>query len=237
MMDTKQLAVMLADTKNKLVAPTAKLRAMAPDLAAEVIRLRAEVSSMSASGSWYKETDIDAMQNEITALRAEKAAAVLAAAELLEVSKLAMRLSAKYPDFKLYAMEPMQHAIDAAIRKGGASMTRTDLQKIMDTPGFGTGRAFRDKKAQEAEALALLPDRAWMAPVMASTDGGSNWLICSFGCSNDDGEDWHLVTDHANASALGDAMFPIDARTDAMAIAALCNAWRMGLLVVKEGAA
>jgi vacuolar-type H+-ATPase subunit H len=41
MMDTKQLAVMLADAKMKLVAPTAKLRAMAPDLAAEVIRLTA----------------------------------------------------------------------------------------------------------------------------------------------------------------------------------------------------
>ncbi len=111
-------------------------------------------------------------------------------------------------------------------------MTRSELQKIMDTPGFGTGRAFRDQKAQENEALALLPDRAWMAPVMAST-ADNNWLICSFGHSNNDGQDWNLVTDHVNASALGDAMFPIDAKTDAHAIAALCNAWRMGLLVVR----
>ena len=36
--------------------------------------------------------------------------------------------------------------------------TREELQAIMDSPGFGTGRAFRDRKAQENEALALLPD-------------------------------------------------------------------------------
>ena len=111
-------------------------------------------------------------------------------------------------------------------------MTRDELQKIMDAPGFGTGRAFRELKAQENDAIALLPNRAWMAPVMAATTD-NNWLICSFGNSGDDGQDWHLVTDHVRASCLGDAMFPIDARTDAHAIAALCNAWRMGLLVLR----
>ena len=31
----------------------------------------------------------------------------------------------------------------------GAVLTRRDdLQAIMDTPGFGTGRAFRDRKAR-----------------------------------------------------------------------------------------
>ena len=32
--------------------------------------------------------------------------------------------------------------------------TRDELQAIMDRPGFGTGRAFRDRNAQENEALA-----------------------------------------------------------------------------------
>ena len=41
--------------------------------------------------------------------------------------------------------------------------TREELQAIMDRPGFGTGRAYRDRKAQENEALALLPDPEWMA--------------------------------------------------------------------------
>ena len=35
-------------------------------------------------------------------------------AEMLEVSKRAVRLSLDHPDFKLYAMEPMQMAIDRA---------------------------------------------------------------------------------------------------------------------------
>ena len=112
------------------------------------------------------------------------------------------------------------------------SMTRSDLQRAIDTPGFGTGRALRDRLAQEAECIALLPDRAWMAPVMAANDAG-NWMIASFGNSGNDGDDWFLVTDHVNASALGDAMFPQDAKTDAMAVAALLNAWRMGILVVR----
>ncbi len=115
-------------------------------------------------------------------------------------------------------------------------MNRAELQKIMDTPGFGTGRAFRDQKAQEAEAIALLPDRAWMKPVRASANPGEGWLICSFGNSGNDGQDWHLVTDNVRASGMEDAMFPEDAKTDAHAVAALCNAWRMGLLVIKDAA-
>lgn len=112
-------------------------------------------------------------------------------------------------------------------------MTRDELQAIMDRPGFGTGRAFLDRKAQEAEALAMLPDPAWMAPVMASTDSGSNWLICSFGNSGDDGQDWHLVTDNVRAPMAVDLEFPEDAKLDALRVAAIINAYRMGLLVVK----
>ena len=57
--------------------------------------------------------------------------------------------------------------------------TRAELQAVMDRPGFGTGRA------QENEALALLPDPEWMAPVMASTDPASNRMISSFGNSGE----------------------------------------------------
>jgi hypothetical protein len=111
---------------------------------------------------------------------------------------------------------------------------REELQRIMDAPGFGTGRAFRNQKAQEQEVLALLPDPAWMAPVMASTDGASNWMVCSFGNSSDDGQDWHLVTDHVRASILADREFPDDAKMDAFRVAAIINAYRMGLLIRRD---
>lgn len=112
--------------------------------------------------------------------------------------------------------------------------TREELQAIMDRPGFGTGRAFLDRKAQENEALALLPDPEWMAPVMASTDPASNWMISSFGNSDEDGADWYLVTDHVRGSNLADMEFPEDAKMDALRVAAVLNAYRMGLLVRKD---
>ena len=111
---------------------------------------------------------------------------------------------------------------------------RDDLQAIMDKPGFGTGRAFRDRKAWENEALALLPDPAWMAPVMASQDCASGWLICSFGNSSEDNCDWHLITDSVRASMTVDLEFPEDAKMDALRVAAILNAYRMGLLIKKE---
>lgn len=114
--------------------------------------------------------------------------------------------------------------------------TRAELQAVMDRPGFGTGRAFLDRKEQENEALALLPDPEWMAPVMASTDPASNWMISSFGNSNDDNCDWYLVTDHVRGSNLADMEFPEDAKMDALRVAAVLNAYRMGLLVRKDAA-
>lgn len=108
---------------------------------------------------------------------------------------------------------------------------RATLQAIMDAPGFGTGRAYRDQKAQEAEALALLPDPGLVAPVMASTDPVSNWMICSFGNSGEDGCDWFLVTDNVRASSTLGLDFPDDAKMDALTVAAIVNAYRMGLLV------
>lgn len=113
--------------------------------------------------------------------------------------------------------------------------TRDDLQRIMDAPGFGTGRAFRDQKAQEAEALALLPDPASVMPVRASTNMGAGWLVCSFG--NEDGQDWYLITDEVRGSIVAEfSDYPADAKMDALRTAAIVNAYRMGLLVRRDAA-
>lgn len=112
---------------------------------------------------------------------------------------------------------------------------RAKLQAVINTPGFGTGRAFRDQLAQEAEALALLPDPASVMPVRASTEAGAGWLICSFGNSGEDGQDWHLITDEVRGSYVAEfSDYPADARTDALITAAIVNAYRMGLLVRKD---
>ena len=119
----------------------------------------------------------------------------------------------------------------------------SELQEIMNRPGFGSGRAYLDRKAQEKEAVALLPDRKRMAPVMASTNL-DNWMICSFG-AGDDGEDWFLVTDQVRASSMADLEFPDCAKMDALRVAAsrqvaqgaawvIINAYRLGLLVIAE---
>ena len=111
-------------------------------------------------------------------------------------------------------------------------MNRTELQAIINQPGFGTGRAFRDRKAQEAEALALLPDPKDVMPVRATTNAGAGWLVCSTGNSSDDNQDWHVVTDEVRGSIVAEfSDFPRDAKMDALVIAALVNAWRMGLIM------
>jgi len=114
-------------------------------------------------------------------------------------------------------------------------MKRQELQSLMDKPGFGTGRAFLDQKAQEAEAIALLPDPKDVMPVRASTDACAGWLVCSFGNSADDGNDWHLITDEVRGSIVAEfSEYPRDAKMDALRTAAIVNAWRMGLIVRKD---
>jgi len=108
-----------------------------------------------------------------------------------------------------------------------------ELQAAIDAPGFGSGRSYRDRKAQEAEAVAMQPDPEKITPVMASTDPVSNWMICGFGASNEDSSEWFLVTDNVRASEVADREFPDDAKIDALRVAAVLNAYRMGLLVVK----
>lgn len=109
---------------------------------------------------------------------------------------------------------------------------RAELQAIIDAPGFGRGRAYIEQRAQEAEALALLPDPATMVPVRAATSL-NDWMICSFGADGD-GTEWFLTTDSVRGSSLADACFPDDAKMDAHAVAALLNAWRLGLIVRKD---
>jgi len=105
-------------------------------------------------------------------------------------------------------------------------------KEAANTPGYGSGERMREQFWQEANAIANLPDPAWMAPVIATPDPNHRF-ICSFGNSGNDleGRAWHLVVDHKNAGGYADAIFPSDAMLDAIAIAALCNAWRMGILL------
>lgn len=73
-------------------------------------------SIMSQTGRWMTEREDAADRIEELQARAEAAEAKLA--ELVEVSKRAVRLSRDHPDFKLYAMEPMERAIANAELKG-----------------------------------------------------------------------------------------------------------------------
>jgi hypothetical protein len=104
----------------------------------------------------------------------------------------------------------------------------------MDAPGFGAGRRFRDQAAQEAEVLSLLPKPERVMPVRASTDAGAGWIVCSTGHDDDSGQDWFIITDEVRGSEVADfSDLPTDAKGDAHIIAAIINAYRMGLLVRK----
>lgn len=108
-------------------------------------------------------------------------------------------------------------------------MTPDDLKRIANEPGFGSGARARDRLAAEAECKALLPDPHWMQAVEARGDGGNHMLpVCHFGNSNEDGKDWSLFQD---GSDFCEAVFGQDARDDAQIIAAIVNAYRMGILV------
>jgi len=89
------------------------LIAAAPDLAAEVLRLRDEL----ASGSFYKESDIDAMQDEIARLRGvaiSTAASLAAAISLLERGGKAAKKAA--PSDKMFdqMLTDYRNSLDAA---------------------------------------------------------------------------------------------------------------------------
>jgi hypothetical protein len=104
-----------------------------PD-AADLIALRAEVATLRAEVERQKEgvshwltearrclksgqealTRAELAEAATATLRASEARMRGALVELAAVSERAIRLSAQYDDFKLYAMEPMDHAINLA---------------------------------------------------------------------------------------------------------------------------
>jgi len=91
----------------------ARLIAAAPDLAAEVLRLRDEL----ASGSFYKESDIDAMQDEIARLRGvaiSTAASLAAAISLLERGGKAAKKAAPSDNMFDQMLTDYRNSLDAA---------------------------------------------------------------------------------------------------------------------------
>jgi hypothetical protein len=74
-----------------------------------------------------------------------------------------------------------------------------------------------DKLDELERLLRLATTRPWKANTADKT--GEDWLICSLGNSNEDGQDWIVTTDRIHASELdGDAKF------DAALIVAAINA-------------
>lgn len=111
-------------------------------------------------------------------------------------------------------------------------MTPDDLKRIANQPGYGTGRVARDKMAALSEVAALLPPPLEVPLMVASATAACDLPMAHFGCSNEDGMDWgihHDVTDEDGCA------FGQDAKTDAILVAAIINAYRMGLLVMKGG--
>lgn len=105
-----------------------------------------------------------------------------------------------------------------------------DLNEVANARGYGTGRAVRDRLAAEAECRALLPDPHYMPSVEARGDDGGHLIpMAHFGNSSDDGKDWALFQEYTECelSELGQ-----DARDDARIVAAIINAYRLGVLVL-----
>jgi len=107
-------------------------------------------------------------------------------------------------------------------------MTGEELTAIANARGYGTGQAARDKMAAENEALALLPEPSLTNAVAAGTSEGASQLpMCSFGFSPEDGKDWSIYYDASDSDFWA---FGSDARDDAKTVAAIINAYRMGLI-------
>ncbi|RMF06355.1 MAG: hypothetical protein D6773_04415, partial [Alphaproteobacteria bacterium] len=99
-------------------------------------------------------------------------------------------------------------------------------------PGFGTGKAARDRLAAEAECRSLLPDPRDVPTVVASGSAIPTLIpLCDFGNSAEDGRDWGIwIERHLEVDAIGH-----DARDDARIVAAIINAYALGILVRHDG--
>ena len=103
------------------------------------------------------------------------------------------------------------------------------LARVANAPGYGTGAAFRNKAIAASEALALLPLPRLVNHVVAGTDMGPIQVpLCHFGFSGEDKRDWQIFLDAEDCDlwALGS-----DAMLDAQTVAAIINAYRIGLIV------
>lgn len=106
-----------------------------------------------------------------------------------------------------------------------------DLHEAANAPGFGSGKRVRDAATAEAKIRETLPPPDSLPPVMASTDYAANWLIASFGNDAETDEDWHLTTVNVRASETLALSLMDSAKRDAEVIAAIVNAYRLGILV------
>ncbi|HMQ38147.1 MAG TPA: hypothetical protein PKA07_11345 [Micropruina sp.] len=117
-------------------------------------------------------------------------------------------------------------------------MNREELERAANARGFGTGQALRDRLAAEAECRALLPDRGDVPAMTAAADNGRmpNGPVLYCGYSSEAGEDWNVYAEDGwrdtDTMAIGD-----DAKTDAQIIAAIINAYRLGILQIDNGEA
>lgn len=107
-------------------------------------------------------------------------------------------------------------------------MTALDLHAVANAPGYGSGKAARDRLAAEAECLALLPTPERVPAFVASSDAPcfARLPLCTFGNSTQDHRDWSIYADGVfDHSAIGH-----DPKEDAERIAAILNAYRMDIL-------
>lgn len=111
-------------------------------------------------------------------------------------------------------------------------MTPEELRQIANAPGYGTGKVARDRMAAERDIRAILPDPRAMPVMIASGAAMTSMQIplCHFGYSSEHDADWSIMMDRpCEADAVGH-----DAALDAEVIAAILNAFRMGIIVVKD---
>ncbi len=110
-------------------------------------------------------------------------------------------------------------------------MTPADLKRIANTPGFGTGEAARNRATAENECLLWLPGPEQMPAFFAAPDHPGPFMpTANFG-NGEDGRDWCLWHDGRDEQW---HPFGEDAADDARIVAAILNAYRLGLIVPRE---
>lgn len=107
-------------------------------------------------------------------------------------------------------------------------MTPDELKRIANSGTYGSGKSVRDKLSAEASVLEDLPEANRVPTVVAATDHSHMVAMAHFGNFSEDGLDWGLYHDGREDSVW---CFGDDAKDDAKAVAAIINAYRMGILV------